>query len=87
MVTKYSKLCRYTNTTRVMKIRNVAMLLNNLLYQIDIFASEVFMMMHPKKNMLIISTFLMVLGVLYFCSKDVAYSTVTSLVHSKIANI
>ena len=32
-----------------MKIRNVAMLLNNLLYQIDILASEVFMMMHPKK--------------------------------------
>ena len=56
--------------------------------KIDIFASEVFMMMHPKeKNMLIISTFLKVLGVLYFSSKDVAYSTVTSLVHSKIANI
>ena len=37
--------------------------------------------------MLIISKFLKVLGVLYFSSKDVAYSTVTSLVHSKIANI
>ena len=45
------------------------------------------MMMHPKKNMLIISKFLNVLGVSYFSSKDVAYSTVTSLVHSKIANI
>ena len=77
MITIYSKLCRYTNTTRIMKIR-----------KIDIFSNKVFMMVHPReKKMLIISKFLKVLGVLYFSSKDVAYSTVTSLVHSKIANI